>query len=240
MLNKIRGLYFLRLLIIGYYFILANTTYFKNDLKANGNWVRVISLKKKKTYIFKIRTISFLKNWERKYFKRTNSINDFFSELSGEKNSKNLSIEHFNLTPKLKKTVTLFQSMPNDPYYKSQQVILLGKRCPPMPASLKNRPNQVLGCQSTVYIYPKVEAIENRQIITWLGDSNGLLTKGIVYILVDGLSGYTPEEIIKVNPNFIMLTGITEFLTMSRINGYQNIMSRIKMLSKIILNNRKK
>lgn len=240
MISIPKNLCFVVLQIIWNCFILINTTNCKNDVKTIGEVSRFLSLGIKKAYVVKAPTISYIKNWERQCFKRTNALNDLFSQLSGGPNPKKMNLEHFNLTPKLKKTVTLFQSMPNDPYYISQQVILLGKKCPPMPSKLKNRINQVLGCQSTVYIYPKAEMKEDKKIITWFGDSDGLLTKGIVYILIDGLSGYTPEEIIKVDPNFIMLTGITEFLTMSRINGYQNIMNRIKVLSKHILDNTNK
>lgn len=237
MINRSRNFCFVVLQTIWNCFILINTINCKNDIKKIGKVSRFLLLGIKRSYVVKTPTISYIKNWDRQFFKRTNALNDLFSQLSGGQNPKNGNMEHFNLTPKLKQTVTLFQSMPNDPQYISQQVILLGKKCPPMPSKLKNRLNQVLGCQSTVYIYPKVEKKEDKKIITWLGDSDGLLTKGIVYILIDGLSGYTPEEIIKVDPNFILLTGITEFLTMSRINGYHNIMNRIKVLSKHILEN---
>ncbi|ETW29972.1 hypothetical protein PFFCH_02599 [Plasmodium falciparum FCH/4] len=54
------------------------------------------------------------------------------------------NIDEYNLTPKLKKTVELFQSMPNSPYYKSQQVILMGKKISSMPDKHKIRQNQVL------------------------------------------------------------------------------------------------
>ncbi|VWU49215.1 cysteine desulfuration protein SufE [Hepatocystis sp. ex Piliocolobus tephrosceles] len=160
-----------------------------------------------------------------------------FNQLTGNQPEQNLNIQQYNLTPKLKDTVEFFKAFSSDPYHRSQQVILLGKKCLPMPNELKTKPNQVLGCQSTVYIYPKIQLKDGKKIIHWLGDSDGLLTKGIVYILTDGLSGYTPSEILQVNPNFITLTGITEFLTMSRINGYLNIMNKIKTFTSKIMNN---
>ncbi|SCM00160.1 cysteine desulfuration protein SufE, putative [Plasmodium chabaudi adami] len=179
----------------------------------------------------------FIKNYQLRNKKRINYLKTIFDNISGNQSPQNSDIDSYNLTPKLKKTVQFFQSLSNNPYNKSQEVILMGKKCPPMPNELKTRQNQVLGCQSTVYIYPKVKLQDNKKIIDWLGYSDGLLTKGIVYILIDGLSGYTPEEIIKVNPNFISLTGISDFLTMSRINGYLNIMNKIKIFSEQIIKN---
>ncbi|KEG00436.1 cysteine desulfuration protein SufE, putative [Plasmodium vinckei vinckei] len=179
----------------------------------------------------------FIKNYQLKNKNRINYLKTIFDNITGNQFPQNSDIDSYNLTPKLKKTVQFFQSLSNNPYNKSQEVILMGKKCPPMPNELKTRENQVLGCQSTVYIYPKVRLEDNKKIIDWLGYSDGLLTKGIVYILIDGLSGYTPEEILKVNPNFISLTGISDFLTMSRINGYLNIMNKIKIFSEQIIKN---
>ncbi|CRG95413.1 cysteine desulfuration protein SufE, putative [Plasmodium gallinaceum] len=236
--KKFKRIFFIFIHIICYFSILINSmNKRKNNKKTNFKIKRLILLKEKKLHKIKSNFILYIKNYELRNKKRKNNLNDIFNQLSGNKNHENLNIEHYNLTPKLKKTVQFFQSMPNNPYYKSQQVILLGKKCSPMPCEFKTRQNQVLGCQSTVYIYPNVELNENKKSIVWLGDSDGLLTKGIVYILIDGLSGYSPEEILKVNPNFITLTGISEFLTMSRINGYLNIMNKIKMFSTNILKN---
>ncbi|SBT70638.1 cysteine desulfuration protein SufE, putative [Plasmodium malariae] len=205
----------------------------------------ILLYRKKKIQKSKHDSLLYIKNYKLRNGKGKNVLKDIFNQLVGNQSPENSNIEYYNLTPKLKKTVQFFQSIPNNPFHKSQQVILMGKKCPHMPEELKNRENQVLGCQSTVYIYPKVESCDGKKIIAWLGDSGtiyrtsqimyGLLTKGIVYILVDGLSGYTPEEILKVNPNFITLTGISEFLTMSRINGYLNIMNKIKAFSTNIM-----
>ncbi|VUZ93841.1 cysteine desulfuration protein SufE [Plasmodium vivax] len=186
----------------------------------------------------KSHSLLYLKNCElRNSGRRNTHLRDLFDHLSGGQPLRDSNIEEYHLTPKLRKTVQFFQALPNDPYRKSQEVILLGRKCPPMPEELKNRQNQVLGCQSTVYVHPTVEDREGKKIIAWVGDSDGLLTKGIVYILVDGLSGYPPEQILRVNPNFITLTGISEFLTMSRINGYLNIMNKMKAFSTSIMQN---
>ncbi|CAA9986788.1 cysteine desulfuration protein SufE, putative [Plasmodium knowlesi strain H] len=240
--REIKKIFFLYLQIIVFYsFMVSSMRRGKHHSpkKSEFKIIKRLSLfDKKKINRLKCNSLLYLKNCNLRNCKSRNSyLRDMLEHMSGGQPLRNSNIEQYQLTPKLKKTVQFFQELPNDPYRKSQEVILLGRKCPPMPEELKNRQNQVLGCQSTVYVYPTVETHEGKKIITWLGDSDGLLTKGIVYILVDGLSGYPPEEILRVNPNFITLTGISEFLTMSRINGYLNIMNKMKAFSTSIMQN---
>ncbi|KYO03495.1 cysteine desulfuration protein SufE [Plasmodium gaboni] len=243
--KKLKAHFFVLYIICSCFILILSIKHDKyNNESKKKNFFFNISTK---IIFYKLKKVNQIKNapqlyiqfYKPKYYKTTQSLKGIFDEISGNKNPENQkNIDQYNLTPKLKKTVELFQSMPNSPYYKSQQVILMGKKIPSMPDKYKIRQNQVLGCQSVVYIYPKVEENEDKKkVIVWLGHSDGLLTKGIVYILTDGLSGYTPEDILKVNPNFITLTGISEFLTMSRINGYLNIMNKIKIFCTNILKN---
>ncbi|CXH92782.1 cysteine desulfuration protein SufE [Plasmodium berghei] len=241
--NKIIQTCIIYILYIILFSSIIRTKLAKNNIKKNITNIIAYSIRNENKFLVQLykqkkeKKKLFIKNYELRNKKRINYLKTIFNSLSGSQFPQNSDIDSYNLTPKLKKTVQFFRSLSDNPYNKSQHVILMGKKCQPMPNELKTRQNQVLGCQSTVYIYPKVKLQDDKKVINWLGYSDGLLTKGIVYILIDGLSGYTPEEILKVNPNFISLTGISDFLTMSRINGYLNIMNKIKIFSEQIIKN---
>ncbi|KAI4840471.1 cysteine desulfuration protein SufE [Plasmodium brasilianum] len=194
----------------------------------------ILLYRKKKIQKSKHDSLLYIKNYKLRNGKGKNVLKDIFNQLVGNQSPENSNIEYYNLTPKLKKTKSTSNIDGEEVSTYARRIKKQGK-----PGFGEGKQNEIrpfyAGCQSTVYIYPKVESCDGKKIIAWLGDSDGLLTKGIVYILVDGLSGYTPEEILKVNPNFITLTGISEFLTMSRINGYLNIMNKIKAFSTNIM-----
>jgi cysteine desulfuration protein SufE len=93
-----------------------------------------------------------------------------------------------------------------------------------MSEEAKTPENKVNGCVSQVYITAN---LENGKV-WYQGDSDAQLVKGLVALLIEGLNGLTPQEIIEVTPNFIEDTGLKVSLTPSRANGFYNIFQTMK------------
>ncbi len=119
----------------------------------------------------------------------------------------------------LDKTVTKLRET-KDPRKRYEYVIWLGKKLAPMAPELQKKEFQVKGCISQVFVFG--EMIEGR--IQWRGDSDALITKGLLALLIQGLSNLTPKEVMQINPEFIAATGLHSSLTPSRANGFLNIL----------------
>lgn len=127
------------------------------------------------------------------------------------------------LTPTLEKYVTDLRNI-NDDRLRYQQLLYLASKCEGMNDQLKIDQNKVPGCLSTVYVH----ANQTDGKIFFVGDSDALLTKGLVALLVNGLSGCTSEQIQNVKPEFIQHAGIGNSLTPGRNNGFLNMLKLMK------------
>ncbi|CBN55187.1 MULTISPECIES: SufE family protein [Kamptonema] len=112
----------------------------------------------------------------------------------------------------------------SDPKRRYEQLLWYAKRLPEFPESDKLPENKVSGCVSQVYITAKLADGK----VSFQGDSDSQLVKGLVALLVEGLSGLTPTEITNVSPDFIQDTGLNVSLTPSRANGFYNIFQMMK------------
>jgi len=112
----------------------------------------------------------------------------------------------------------------SQPKQRYEQLIWFAKRLGEFSESDKVLENKVPGCVSQVYITATLEDGK----VKFQGDSDSQLTKGLVALLVEGLSGLTPEEILQVSPDFIQSTGLNVSLTPSRANGFYNIFQTMK------------
>lgn len=106
-----------------------------------------------------------------------------------------------------------------DPKRKYEQLIYYAKKVEAMPDEEKVDANKVMGCVSQVFITAKLDAGK----VQFAGDSDAQLVKGLVGLLLEGLNGLTPSEIIGLQPDFIKDTGLDVSLTPSRANGFYNI-----------------
>lgn len=112
----------------------------------------------------------------------------------------------------------------SDPKRRYEQLIWYAQRLKEFPESDKVPENKVPGCVSQVYI----TATLDQGKVWFQGDSDSQLVKGLVGLLIEGLNGLTPAEILPISPNFIQDTGLNLSLTPSRANGFYNIFQMMK------------
>jgi cysteine desulfuration protein SufE len=127
------------------------------------------------------------------------------------------------LPPNLERIVDRLKRR-TDPKQKYEQLLAYAKKLEPMPEEAKIQANKVQGCVSQVYITADLEDGK----LHYRGDSDAQLVKGLVALLIEGLNGLTPEEILQVTPDFIEETGLKVSLTPSRANGFYNIFQLMK------------
>jgi cysteine desulfuration protein SufE len=108
---------------------------------------------------------------------------------------------------------------------KYEHIIEYGKGLPSLDDSLKNEDNIVKGCQSRVWLHADMEG-EN---LCFQADSDAIITKGLVGLMVRVLSGHAPEAIAKSELYFVDRIGLKEHLSPNRANGLASMIKKIKM-----------
>ncbi|MDE6237566.1 MAG: SufE family protein [Muribaculaceae bacterium] len=103
-------------------------------------------------------------------------------------------------------------------------IIDLGNTLPDYPEALKTPENLIEGCQSRVWIDAKEEADGE---LKFEADSDALIVKGIVALLLRVLSGHTPQEILDADLYFIDKIGLKEHLSPTRSNGLVSMVKQI-------------
>lgn len=106
-----------------------------------------------------------------------------------------------------------------------QLLIDLGEEQKPLPDNEKTEQNLIDGCQSRVWLV----CDENNGILTFRAESDALIVKGIVSLLIRVVSGHTPQEILDADLYFIREIGLTEHLSPTRSNGLLAMIKQMRM-----------
>jgi len=108
---------------------------------------------------------------------------------------------------------------------KYEFIIELGKSLPLISDQFKTEENLVRGCQSRVWLH--AEAEDGKIVFT--ADSDAIITKGLISLLIRVLSHQTPDEIINTNLSFIDQIGLKEHLSPTRSNGLVSMIKQMKL-----------
>jgi len=106
-----------------------------------------------------------------------------------------------------------------------EYMIELGKSLPLIEEQYKTDDNIIKGCQSKVWVHAELE--EDRLVFT--ADSDAIITKGIIAILVRAFSNQKPKDIIDANTHFIDEIGLREHLSPTRANGLVSMIKQLKL-----------
>lgn len=107
---------------------------------------------------------------------------------------------------------------------KYEYIIELGKKLPPLDGEHRKEENILKGCQSTVWL---VAHLENGKVI-YEADSDALIVKGLISMLIQVLSNHSPEEILDANIDFIREIGMMQHLAQTRSNGLLSMVKQMK------------
>jgi cysteine desulfuration protein SufE len=107
---------------------------------------------------------------------------------------------------------------------KYEYIIDLGKDLPLIDEGKKTEDRLIHGCQSRVWV--EAEMLNDRMCFT--ADSEAIITKGIISLLIRVLSNQTPENIVKSELYFIGKIGLQEHLSPTRANGLVGMINRLK------------
>jgi len=108
-------------------------------------------------------------------------------------------------------------------------VIELGRTLTPMPEEEHSAANKVQGCASQVWLSRQIERTGQEPVLTYLGDSDAHIVRGLIAILLTLYSGRTPQQILATDAVAVFDEfGFREHLTPQRSNGLRSMIERIR------------
>jgi cysteine desulfuration protein SufE len=108
---------------------------------------------------------------------------------------------------------------------KYEYIIDLGKKLPPLDDQYKTDENKIKGCQSTVWLHADMEGNQLR----FEADSEAVIVKGLVSLLIRVLSDHTPEEIAQADLYFMERIGMHQHLAQTRSNGLASMVKQMRL-----------
>lgn len=106
-----------------------------------------------------------------------------------------------------------------------EYMIELGKDLPIIDEAHKTDKNIIKGCQSKVWVHAELEGDK----LHFTADSDAIITKGIIAILIRAFSGQHPKDILDADTTFIDQIGLKEHLSPTRANGLVSMIKQLKM-----------
>lgn len=116
-------------------------------------------------------------------------------------------------------------SMFDDWEERYQYMIDLGKELPLIETHDKTESNLIKGCQSKVWVHAKLQDDK----ISFTADSDAIITKGIVAILIRVFSNQHPKAVLEADTDFIDKIGLKEHLSPTRANGLSSMIKQLKL-----------
>ncbi|MCD6019912.1 MAG: Fe-S metabolism protein SufE [Bacteroidetes bacterium] len=108
---------------------------------------------------------------------------------------------------------------------KYEHLIELGKSLPKIKEEYKTEDRLIKGCQSKVWLHSEKQGDE----IVYTADSDAIITKGMVALMIRVLSHQKPQDILKTDLAFINKIGLTEHLSPTRANGLVSMIKQMKL-----------
>ena len=108
-------------------------------------------------------------------------------------------------------------------------LIEMGKDCPMIDAQYRNDNYLINGCQSRVWLHAKMEDGK----VYFSADSDAVITKGIINLLIKVLSGQKPSDIIAADMSFLDEIGLKEHLSPTRSNGLLSMVKQMMLYAEV-------
>jgi cysteine desulfuration protein SufE len=128
------------------------------------------------------------------------------------------------IAEKQAKLVAEFEQLPGGWEERYKRIVDRARSLPAMPDQLKTDQRKVRGCSSTVWLYAECRAGR----MQYQADSDAVLVRGLIAILLEVYSGERPEEIVATPPAFIERLGLNTNLSPNRANGLVAMVTQIK------------